>query len=166
MIVAAVMTAATSVSAADWSFFGSYKKTTKKTTVKSPYGRFVSLQGEAIPPAPAEEGSAPAPAAAAPAAQAYPSARLYHCVRYEDLRNIHPCAVTKIVSIKDPCWKPDPCSCECQVAPCVLVKICVPPCGCPKVRVTRNGGKVKYDYGKYEVEITSKNGVVKVDYDD
>ena len=156
MIVAAVMTAATSVSAADWSFFGSFKK----TDAKSPYGRFVTLQEEVVPPAPAEEGSKP------PVAKASPTAGLFHCVRYEDLRNIHPCAVTKIVSIKDPCWKPDPCSCECQVAPCVLVKICVPPCGCPKVRVTRNGSKVKYDYGKYEVEISSRNGVVKVDYDD
>ncbi len=156
MIVAAVATVATSASAADWSFFGSFKKTEKN----SPYGRFVTLQSEAIPPAPAEEGSK------APAAKAYPTTGLFHCVRYEDLHNIHPCAVTKIVSIKDPCWKPDPCSCECQVAPCVLVKICVPPGGCPKVRVTRNGSKVKYDYGKYEVEITSRNGEVKVDYDD
>ena len=156
MIVAAVMTAATSVSAADWSFFGSFKK----ADANSPYGKFVSLQGEAVPPAPAEEGSKHS------AAHGHKTAGLFHCVRYEDLRNIHPCAVTKIVSIKDPCWKPDPCSCECQVAPCVLVKICVPPCGCPKVRVTRNGSKVKFDYGKYEVEISSKNGIVKVDYDD
>ena len=156
MVVAAVMTAATSVSAADWSFFGSFKK----ADTNSPYGKFVSLQGEAIPPAPAEEGSK------ASAPKGHKTAELFHCVRYEDLRNIHPCAVTKIVSIKDPCWKPDPCSYECQVAPCVLVKICVPPCGCPKVRVTRNGSKVKFDYGKYEVEISSRNGVVKVDYDD
>ena len=41
----------------------------------------------------------------------------------------------------------------------MLVKICVPPCGCPKVRVTRNGSKVKYDYGKYEVEISSRTEV-------
>ncbi len=156
MIVTLVVTAATSVSAADWSFF----RSSKKTDANSPYGRFVTLQNEAVPPAPPEEGSN------APAPKAYPTARLFHCVRYEDLRNIHPCAVTKIVSIKDPCWKPDPCSCKCQVAPCVLVKICVPPCGCPKVRVTRHGSKVKFDYGKYEVEITSRNGVVKVDYDD
>jgi hypothetical protein len=156
MIVAAVVTTATSVSAAELSFFGSFKK----IDANSPYGRFVSLQGEAIPPAPAVEGSK------APAAKGHPTAELFHCVRYEDLCNVHPCAVTKIVSIKDPCWKPDPCSCKCQVAPCVLVKICVPPCGCPKVRVTRNGSKVKYDYGKYEVEISSRRGVVKVDYDD
>jgi len=163
MIVAAVVSAATSVSAADRSFFGSFKISVSKVKSPSPYGRFVTLQGEVVPPAPAEEGYI---APADPAVKAHPTAGLFHSVRYEDLRNIHPCAVTKIVSIKDPCWKPDPCSCECQVAPCVLVKICVPPCGCPKVRVTRNGSKVKYDYGKYEIEIYSKNGYVKVDYDD
>jgi hypothetical protein len=46
------------------------------------------------------------------------------------------------------------------------VKICVPPCGCAKVKVSREGRRVKYDYGKYSVEVTSKNGKVYVDYDD
>lgn len=108
----------------------------------------VNAEGK-VPPAPAAKG-----------------ARLFQCVKIEDRDNIHPCAVVKIVSIVDPCWKPDPCACKCQKAPCVLVKICVPPCGCPKVKVSRKGRKVEYDYGDYEVEITSKNGVIKVNYDD
>jgi hypothetical protein len=44
--------------------------------------------------------------------------------------------------------------------------ICVPPCGCPKITCKKGGAYVKYDYGKYRIEITSKKGVVKVDYDD
>lgn len=93
---------------------------------------------------------------------------LYHCVRVKDPHHIHPCAVPTIVQIADPC--PPACgSCNscCQCAPaCVNVQICVPPCGCPKIK-TRDGGRyVKYDYGKYRVEIRSRKGVVTVDYDD
>lgn len=115
------------------------------------------------PPAPATEmESAPAPMsvheqAAAPMA-------LYHCVRYDDRDNIHPCAVPMIVSVPDPCACSNPCSC-CTPS-CVQVQICVPPCGCPEIKRSRHGNKVKYDYGKYEVEIKSKDGVVYVDYDD
>lgn len=103
--------------------------------------------------------------------------QLYHCVEVEDRHNIHPCAVTKIVSVLDPC--PPTCgssicggcdSCNscgtCCPRGCVFVAICVPPCGCEEVKVSRDGAKVKYDYGEYEVEITSDDGVVKVDYDD
>jgi hypothetical protein len=120
---------------------------------------------------------------------------LFACVEYEDLRNIHPCAVTKIVAVQDPgekpckrgwfgssCGKCDQCcdtcnKCEstcdscCEPEPvCVYIQICVPPescdCKCPEIKVSRKGSKIKYDYGDYEVEITSKDGVVKVDYDD
>jgi len=88
---------------------------------------------------------------------------LYHRVKYEDKHNIHPCAVTKIVRVMDPCYDPRAC-CEPR---CVYVQICVPPCGCPpKIKVSRRGRKVKYDYGEYEVELVSKKGTVYVDYDD
>lgn len=86
--------------------------------------------------------------------------------RYKDLDNIHPCAVPKVVCIVDPCWKPSKCGC-CRPKPkCVQVKICVPPCGCASVKVSKDGRRVKYDYGKYAVELTSRNGKVTVDYDD
>ena len=111
----------------------------------------VVLSQNSIPPAP--EGSEPT---------AVQPIELYPRVKYEDHHNIHPCAVSKIVAVQDPCY--DPCSC---CAPkYVYVKICVPPCGCEKIKVSRHGRKVKYDYGKYEVEIKSKRGVVYVDYDD
>lgn len=87
---------------------------------------------------------------------------LFPCVEYDDLDNVHPCAIKKIVQVIDPCYDRDSCCPPTYVS----VMICVPPCGCEKVKISRGGRKVKYDYGKYEVEIKSKNGVVKVDYDD
>ena len=92
---------------------------------------------------------------------------LYHNVKVKDHKDIHPCAVPKVVKIIDPCWKPQRCGCCAPARPrCVYVKICVPPCGCERVKVSKDGRKVKYDYGKYEIEVESKNGVIEVDYDD
>lgn len=127
----------------------------------------------APPPAPAADGAVPTPepaggpvASAAPVAS-YGGGCCCPNVRYSDLKNIAPCAVPKMIWIVDPCWKPAKCGC-CRPAkpPCIQVKICVPPCGCPCIKVSKDGRKIKYDYGKYEVEITSKNGRVRVDYDD
>jgi hypothetical protein len=91
---------------------------------------------------------------------------LYHCVKYKDQRKIAPCAVPMIVMVKDPCAKCDPCN-PCAPAPCVAVQICVPPCSTcpPKICCKRGGEYVSYDFGKYRVEIRSRKGVVKVDYD-
>jgi hypothetical protein len=86
---------------------------------------------------------------------------LYDCVRYKQTRNIAPCAVPMIVSVPDPCAGP----CDCGPK-CVYVQICVPPCGCAEVKWKRCGDKLVYDFGKYEVEITSRRGVVLVDYND
>ena len=90
------------------------------------------------------------------------NAELYHCVRYRAERNIAPCAVPIIVQV------PDPCACKnsCCPTPCVNVQICVPQCGCPCVKVTRCGDRVCYDYGKYEITVTSARGKVFVDYRD
>lgn len=105
-------------------------------------------------------GSEPVPAAGSPIT-------LYHCVRVKDECNIAPCAVPQIVMVKDPCAVCDPCN-RCAAPKCVAVQICVPPCSeCPpRVTCRRDGEYVSYDYGKYRVEITSRNGVVTVDYDD
>jgi len=94
---------------------------------------------------------------------------LYICVKYKDLDNIAPCAVPKIVQVLDPCQPVcDPCKPCCKPAPrCVNVQICVPQTCCPPKVVCRRGGKyVKYDYGKYAVEIRVKRGYIEVDYDD
>jgi hypothetical protein len=90
-----------------------------------------------------------APVTAAPVA-------LYCNVKYRDQRNIAPCAVSKIVQVPDPC---NPCC-------CVNVEICVPPCACECVRVSKCGTRVTYNYGKYQVQVTSRHGRVVVDYDD
>jgi hypothetical protein len=108
----------------------------------------------------AEPGAQPAPAAGG-------AVTLYHCVKYKDECNIAPCAVPMIVTVKDPCDCCDTCD-PCCTPKCVAVQICVPPCSeCPpRVTCKRGGEYVKYDYGKYRVEITSRKGVVTVDYDD
>jgi len=150
-------------------------------------GKPVSFQE--VVPAPAPDGHAqgiPTPASPAPApglqpipepipggvpglgfgSAPYQTVELYHRVKYEDLDNVHPCAVKKIVAVKDPCEHQEGCgTCAPQ---CVYVMICVPPCDDNfEYKVKRkDGSKVKYDYGKYEIEIISKDGVVTVDYDD
>jgi len=120
---------------------------------------FVSLTQWSVPPAPAVEASG---GQVLPTPTPIPTVQLYPLVQYKDLHNIHPCAVTKIVKVLDPCYKP----CACSLPKCVYVQICVPPCGCPDVKVKKYSREVEYDYGRYEVEIKSKNGILYVDYDD
>jgi hypothetical protein len=80
---------------------------------------------------------------------------MYGNVRYKDRKNIHPCAVPTIVQVPDPC----------NPACCVGVEVCLPP-GEPCVTTARGGRKVKYDYGKYGVEIVARGRRLIVDYDD
>lgn len=133
----------------------------------APEGGPPSLQA----PPPAELQPVPDPGAVpAPAPDAgklsHQTVQLYDRVEIEDLDNVHPCAVKKIVAVKDPCERPAAICGDCA-PPCVYVMICVPPCDEFEYKVKRkDGSKVKYDYGKYEVEITSKDGVVSIDYDD
>jgi hypothetical protein len=113
-----------------------------------------SVEAAQIPPAPIPEGTVMAMGAA--------PISLYECVRYKDLRNIHPCAVEKIVSIKNPCYDP----CDACSQPCVFVKICVPPCECYDTKCRRNGKTLVYDFGDYEVAVRVIGDHVVVDYDD
>jgi hypothetical protein len=133
-----------------------------------------AVQGPALEPIPELQSAVPA-AGPMPAVGAQPIpatasvVTLFQNVRYKDLRNIAPCAVPQIVMVKDPC--PPACdSCNpCATPPvqCVAVQICVPPCSTcpPKVTCKRCGEYVKYDFGKYRVEIRSRKGCVTVDYD-
>ena len=116
-----------------------------------------------VPPQPVPE-NAPHPMGGAPMpmAQGAP-VPLFDCVKYRHEHEIHPCAVDMIVSVKDPCS--DPCDASCAPK-CVNVKVCAPPCGIPKICCSKDGSRVKYDYGKYEFEIVSRKGVVTVKYDD
>lgn len=93
---------------------------------------------------------------------------LFKCVTVEDRRNIAPCAVPTILKVRDPCDKccgKRDCCCEKKY---VFVEVCAPECDCPKVRETRCGFKVTYDYGKYRIQLTSRprRGEVHIDYDD
>jgi hypothetical protein len=120
----------------------------------------------ALMAAPTNAQVPPAPGGDAAAAE---GVVLFDCVCYKDLKNIHPCAVPRIVMVPDPCACNDPCSC-CEPK-CVAIQICVPPtdecCGPEEKHICKNGGKKqKYCFGKYAVEITVKKGVVVVDYDD
>lgn len=86
---------------------------------------------------------------------------LYCNVKYLTTRRMHPCAVEKIVSVPNPCY--DPCN-PCSGAPCVFVKICVPPCGCEHVSCGLNGRRLNYDYGQYGVRITVRGDKIVVVY--
>jgi len=93
-----------------------------------------------------------------------PVAPLFHAVKYKDLDEMSPCAVTKIVKVKDPCACDH--DCNCCGPKCVYVKICVPPCACEDVRCRRNGDRIRYDYGDYKVDVRVKRGYIEVDYQD
>jgi hypothetical protein len=93
-----------------------------------------------------------------------PGLTLYPRVKYHDKRHIAPCAVPMVIAVRDPCAKHDPCA-ACGPPKCVFVEICAPPCGCPKICTKHDGVRTRYDYGKYAVNITSKHGIIVVDYD-
>ena len=103
----------------------------------------------------------PAPGSSSPA-PGYSSVgqpiELFSDVRYRGTRNISPCAVPIIVQISDPCNK-DRC---CKT--CVNVQVCVPPCDPKCVKVTRDGNRVLYDFGKYEVVVKTVGNHVVVHY--
>lgn len=91
-----------------------------------------------------------------------PAVELFPCVKYRGLHRVAPCAIPKLVQIRNPhaCRK----SCSCCVPPCVNVLICVPPCGCETVKVKRNGDRLVYDYGKYWVVVRVRKNDVLVNY--
>ncbi|MBX3444345.1 MAG: hypothetical protein KF774_18225 [Planctomyces sp.] len=93
----------------------------------------------------------PAPLAYSPV---YAGPALYTNVKVRGERKTHPCAVPVVVSAPDPC---NPCCTVC-------VEVCVPPCAVADVRCRRNGQKVIYDFGKYEVSLTARKDFVLVSY--
>lgn len=105
-----------------------------------------------VPEAPYEIGAAPA-------------VPMFQCVKYKDLDEMAPCAKSKIIVVKNPCADPcDPCkACE---PPCVAIEICVPTCGCELISCKRDGDRVRYDYGKYAVDVRIKKDHIEVDYQD
>ena len=88
---------------------------------------------------------------------------LFDCVRVEDRDNVHPAALPAVIAVRDPRL---PSHLPASLAPPVFVEICVPPCECNRVRISRNGSRIDLDYGEYEIQITSSRGRVSIDYDD
>jgi len=86
---------------------------------------------------------------------------LFTRVKYTDLHEKSPCGVSKIITVKNPC-RHDGC-CEPET---VCIEICVPPCACEKVRCRMFGNRIRYDYGKYAVDVRIKRGYIQVDYQD
>lgn len=81
---------------------------------------------------------------------------LYTRVRVLRPRNIAPCAVSKIVSVPDPC---NPCN-------VVFLEICVPPCACETIECRPHMNRTVFNYGKYSVRVTERHGTLVVSYDD
>lgn len=88
--------------------------------------------------------------------EAAPAISLYTNVRVRDARNIHPCAVSRIVQVNDPCDK----CCK------VFVEICAPPCANETVRCFRNGNRIRFCYGKYSVDVITRRNDIVVNYND
>ena len=82
------------------------------------------------------------------------------CVRVEDQCNIAPNAVPVVIAVRDPN------SCVHDIYErLVFVQIFVPPCPLRNLQVSPCRTRMSLDYGKYEVDIKSVNGLVVVDYD-
>ncbi len=91
---------------------------------------------------------------------------LYPHVIYRDLRRVHPCAVPYLIDVPLPQPRRSRgCCIECGPT-CVTIKVCVPPCKIPCVKVRRHGRKLIYDFGKYEVNVMVRpSGRIIVNYD-
>ncbi len=114
------------------------------------------------PPAPMPDPVSDAPAMAVPGAPE----DLYQCVKYVDEHEMACNTKPIVVQVQDPCWKPDPCKCG-EKPRCVNVQICVPESCCPPIiKCSKDGKKVRYDYGRYAVDIRVKKDSIEVDYQD
>ena len=99
-----------------------------------------------------------------PFLHAEPAVELFKCVKYKDLCEMAPCHVKKVIQVRNPCKR------CCTDPECVNIEICVPEtCPCddePCVLSLFGGRRVRYDYGKYEVDVRVKRGYIEVDYQD
>jgi len=82
------------------------------------------------------------------------------CVQVQDECNIAPNAVPVIIAVRDP----NMCAHDIMER-LVYVQIFVPQCPLCDLQVSPCRTRVSLDYGRYEVDIKSGNGVIVVDYD-
>ncbi len=81
-------------------------------------------------------------------------------VRIEDEGNIAPNAVPVVVAVRDP----NICAHECHER-LMYVQVFVPPCPLRGLTISPCRTRVSMDFGQYQVDIKSKEGVIVVDYD-
>jgi len=86
------------------------------------------------------------------------------CIRIKDPDHIAPDAIPTVVAVRDPnlCRH----KCDCCVERVVYIEVCLPPCPPRKLRISPDGTYVCMNYGKYQVELTSRKGLITIDYDD
>ena len=82
------------------------------------------------------------------------------CVRIEDECNIAPHAVPVVVAVRDPAT----CGHQCHER-IVFVEVFVPPCPPRLIRVSPCHSRVTMDFGEYQVDLKSQNGIIVIDYD-
>lgn len=82
------------------------------------------------------------------------------CVRVEDECNIAPNAVPVVIAVRDPHFGGHD-TCE----RLVFVQVFVPPCPLRKLQISPCQTRISLDYGQFEVDIKSANGMVVIDYD-
>ena len=84
------------------------------------------------------------------------------CVEYRDTCEIAPGAVPAVIAVRSPhIGRFRRC-----VEEIVYVQVMVPPCPLLRTKVSPCRTKIRLDYGRYEIDIVSRNGVVIVEYDD
>ncbi|MCR9202555.1 MAG: hypothetical protein NXI04_28270 [Planctomycetaceae bacterium] len=85
-------------------------------------------------------------------------------VRYEDLCDIAPGAIPTVIAVRDPHlgrFRSRGC-----IERMVYVQVMAPPCPLQRCRVSPCKTRIRLDYGKYEICITSRDGCVVVSYND
>ena len=82
------------------------------------------------------------------------------CIKVEDECNIAPNAVPMIIAVRDP----NMCVHEIYER-LVYVQIFVPACPLRDLQVSPCRTRISLDYGRYEVDIKSANGMIVIDYD-
>ena len=85
---------------------------------------------------------------------------LFTKVKYKDCDEKAPCSTKRVIQVLNPCKR------CCTDPECVSIEICVPTCACERVKSRYAGRRVRYDYGKYAVDVRVKNGYIEVDYQD
>jgi hypothetical protein len=131
------------------------------------YGRRSPYGVAPVPALPLSHQLAPAPSAILPhrLGETIDSpVTLVTADRIKDPDHVAPGAVPVVVAIRDPALCAH--KCDCCVERLVYVEVCVPACPLKKLKLSHHNTYVCMNYGDHQVEITSRNGRITVDYDD